>query len=357
VRIPAPDLWAPGHPALTELHLEVPGEAGWTERVGLRELRWDRGRLRLNGRWLGLHGASLQEDAPCVGDALRPAHMDAIVARLRRIRANATRSQHPLSPALLERLDGAGILLWQGVGPLDAPGNWTSRTPAQRRRARRRVELNARQTRIHPSVLTWNLANEVAGDGHSGGEAAHIDRSARMLHALDPGRPVAVDVWGSALPNDDSGRLYRSVDLVGVTMYEGWYQRPGEPASAIVPNVRRRLEELHRIFAGRVLVVSEFGAEANALNPSTAPGGWTYQARVLARNIRAFCADRALDGWLVWALQDFALIPTFGGGSIRTALPSLRLVPGVNQKGLFTYAGKPKPSAEVVRRLSPRPPP
>ena len=116
-------------PALQALRLEVPGEAGFTARVGLRELRWAGGRLRLNGEALVLRGASIQEDAPGRGDALTDADVDAIVARLQAIGANATRSQHPLSPALLERLDAAGILVWQGVGPVDAPGAWTSRRP------------------------------------------------------------------------------------------------------------------------------------------------------------------------------------------------------------------------------------
>ena len=40
VRIPRPDLWEPGHPTLEGLRLEVPGEAVFTARVGLREVRW-----------------------------------------------------------------------------------------------------------------------------------------------------------------------------------------------------------------------------------------------------------------------------------------------------------------------------
>jgi hypothetical protein len=353
VRVQNPDLWSPGHPALTDLHLFVPGEAGWTERVGLRELRWSGGRLRLNGAPLRLHGASMHEDAEGRGDALLPADMDAIVQRLQSIGANATREQHAVNPALLERLDAAGILVWQEVGPVDAPGNWTSDTPAERRRAIERVRVSERQTAIHPSVLAWSLGNEVARDGHPGGQAQFVDRASRLLHFLDPGRPTTVDIWGSALPFSSQTLLYRDLDMVGVTMYEGWYQRPGEPAGAIGPNVRRRLAQVHRIFAGRPVVVTEFGAEANTLNRAGTPGSDAFQARVLGRNIRAFRGDRALDGWLVWALQDFAVIPTFQGGSIREALPALRLVRGVNQKGVFTYAGNPKPaSLAVVRRLS-----
>jgi hypothetical protein len=351
-RVESPDLWAPGHPALSELHVEVAGEAGWTEQVGLRELRWSGGRLRLNGTPLRLQGASLQEDARGRGDALRPADMDALVGRLKAIGANATRAQHPLNPALLERLDAAGILVWQEIGPVDAPGNWTSDTSSERRRALARDRTTVRQLAIHPSVMAWSLGNEVARNGHTGGQAQYIDTAARMLHELDPARPVAVDVWGSALPFDSSGLLYRHIDLIGVTLYEGWYQRPGEPASRIRPNLRRRLAKIHRIFAARPLVVTEFGAEANALNPRGRPGSASYQARVLDRSIRTFNADRPLDGWLVWAIQDFAVIPTFQGGSIRRILPRLRLVAGVNQKGLFTYTGAAKPSVAVVRSLS-----
>jgi hypothetical protein len=137
-----------------------------------------------------------------------------------------------------------------------------------------------------------------------------------------------------------------------VTMYEGWYERPGEPPAAVADNLRRRLAVAHAVFAGHVLVLTEFGAEANRLNPTDAPGGEGYQARLIGDQLRVLRADRRLDGWLVWALQDFTLTPTFGGGSVRQALPGLRLVPGVNHKGLFAYDGRRKPSAAVVARAA-----
>jgi hypothetical protein len=143
--------------------------------------------------------------------------------------------------------------------------------------------------------------------------------------------------------------MYRHVDAIGVTLYEGWYQRPAEPLAAVTRNLRRRLQVAERTFRGRIVVATEFGAEASGLNATGGPGGFDYQARLLARHIATYRADAALDGWLVWVLQDFALIPTFCGGSIRQALPSLRLVAGVNQKGLFTYGGRPKPAVAVVR--------
>jgi beta-galactosidase/beta-glucuronidase len=347
-RIKDPDLWEPGHPALKALRLVIPGEAALDARVGLRELRWAGGRLLLNGQPLRLHGASLQEDAPGRGDALLPADMDAIVARLKAIGANATRSQHPLSDALLDRLDAAGILVWQGVGPVDAPGAWTSRTPAQQRRALRRVRLNVVEARIHPSVVAWNLANEVAGNGHYGGQPEYVDSAAQLVHRLDPGRPAAIDVWGTHMP-DVAGPMYRHIDAVGATNYEGWYDDTYATPDVVRARIGQWLAQLHATFPGKVLIVSEFGAEANRLNPPGAPGSESFQARLLTEHIGVYDATPWLAGALVWNLQDFALAPSFAGGSIRHEVPSIRLVRGINQKGLFTYGGKPKPAVAAVR--------
>ena len=54
---------------------------------------------------------------------------------------------------------------------------------------------------------------------------------------------------------------------------------------------------------------------------------------------------------LVWVLRDYPLTPSFSGGSIHRVLTHLRLIEGLNQKGLFTYPGRAKPAAAVVARL------
>jgi beta-galactosidase/beta-glucuronidase len=226
--------------------------------------------------------------------------------------------------------------VWQGVGPVDAPGAWTSRTDALRRRALRRVRLNVIQARLHPSVVTWNLANEVAGNGHPGGQPEYVDAAAQLVHRLDPGRPAAVDVWGTHLP-DIAGPMYTHVDAIGATNYEGWYEDTLAPPATVQAAIDGWLQRLHRSFPDKVLVVSEFGAEANKLNAPGAPGSESFQASLL-------------DGELVWNLQDFALAPSFAGGSIRHQVPAIRLVRGINQKGLFTYGGKPKTAVAAVRQ-------
>jgi hypothetical protein len=346
--IDKPALWSPDAPNLYDLHLEVPGQTSYNARTGLRDLVKRGVHLYLNGRRLALHGASINEDAPGRGDALTPADMDAIVSELKAIHANSTRSQHALSPALLDRFDKAGIMVWQGVGPVDAPGAWTSTTPARQRAARERVLTSVNQLRLHPSIIAWSLANEVAGDGHPGGQAAYVDDMAQELHRRDPGRVVSVDVWGNHTPSNPNVRLYRHLDAVGTTNYVGWYEATREPRAVVAKLVRASVASFEAAFPGKVVVVTEFGAEASAANPRLEPGGFGFQTRLLATHLRAYKGDDRLSGMLIWALRDFAVAPSFAGGSIHRLVPEIKIVKGVNQKGLYDYIGRPKPSVHMV---------
>lgn len=348
VMIDDPVLWSPRDPQLWNLVLEVPGETVVRRRVGLRELRWDDGGLRLNGRRLVLAGVSVPPDVEGRGDAFTAADADRVVEQLRAAGANATRAQHPLPAALLDRFDAAGILVWQQIGPWDPAGAWSARTPAQRARATERVRrtLDAQQT--HPSIVAWSLGNEVTGNGHPAGQGTWIDATAGLLHRLDPGRPVGVDLWGRHLPRAP-GLVTRRLDVVGVTDYTGWYEEPGAPPAVQAARVRDRIATLRRLFPGRPIVVTEFGTASNRRNPAAAPGGLRYQAHLLARRARELRRARVA-GMIAWTLRDFALRPDFTGGSIERVAPHIHLTPGLNEKGVFTYGGHAKPAVAALRQ-------
>ena len=346
-----PALWSPGKPNLYEMKLNAGPSGGWQTIVGLRELQWKSGRLRINGKPIVLYGASIHEDVRGRGDGLMPEDQDAIVARLKRIGANSTRALHPLSPALLERLDWAGILVWQTVGPFDSPGNWIARTPTMRRTATRRVRAALDDGQTHPSVLTWGIANEVADNGHPSGQASWVDAIARELHRRDPSRPTSIDIWGTHIPNRP-GRMYRHIDLIGVTSYIGWYEFPHDSRERKANRIRGRVARVRRVFPGKSLFVTEFGAEANALNKRNRHGGFDYQADLIGLHLRTYESLPQVDGMIIWNLSDFALTPSFAGGSIVKRVPGIRVVKGLNQKGLFDYNGRAKPSAREALAAS-----
>ncbi|HTZ88510.1 MAG TPA: glycoside hydrolase family 2 TIM barrel-domain containing protein [Solirubrobacteraceae bacterium] len=372
VTVASPALWSPSHPNLYTLQLSVPAgggvpseatpsstapaqapsppESSYTARVGLRELTWHGGRLFLNGRQLRLHGASLQEDAKGHGDALTSADQSTLISELRAIGANTVRSQHPLAPAMLEKLDAAGIMVWQGIGPVEGASNWYSSTPRLLREAEQQARTAASAAQLHPSIIAWNLVDEVARNGHDAAEVSYVQTLRKWLHEHDPTRMVAVDVWGDHPPTQ-AGALYQGIDAVAETDYTGWYDIPQESPAGQEASMRARLRAQENTFAGKVLIVSEFGAESNTLNASGTPGSYSFQSSLLARHIRVYAADRKLTGMLVWDLRDYPLVPQFYGGSITFKLPKLKLIEGINQKGLFTYGGSAKPAVATVARL------
>jgi hypothetical protein len=190
----------------------------------------------------------------------------------------------------------------------------------------------------------------VAGNGRDRDEVRYVQDSARWLHAHDPTRIVAVDIWGTHPPSQ-AGTLYDGIDAIAETDYTGWYEDPHGSSAQLAAQMRARLAAMERTFPGRVLVVSEFGAESNTLNPPGAPGSYGFQSRLLTEHIDVYRADPHLTAMFVWVLRDYPLTPTFEGGSIHAKLPGLRLIEGLNQKGLFTYAGEPKPAAAAVAKL------
>ena len=350
VTVADPAVWSPSTPSLYELNLAVGEESGYFARVGLRELTWHEGRMFLNGRQLKLHGASIQEDVKGHGDALTPADQNMLVGELKAIGANAVRSQHPLEPAMLERLDASGLLVWQGIGPVEGASEWHSTTPQLNGEAEQQARTAAIAAQLHPSIIAWNLVDEVAHNGHDAAEVSYVQTLTHWLHEHDPTRMVAVDVWGDHPPLV-AGALYRGVDAVAETDYTGWYDSPQDSDAQQRALMRARLRAQERTFAGKVLIVSEFGAESNTLNPPGAAGSYAYQSAVLARHIAVYSADPKLSGMLVWDLNDYPLVPSFEGGSIHFKLPQVKLIEGLNQKGLFTYGGSAKPAAGVVARL------
>jgi beta-glucuronidase len=350
VPAPAPALWSPASPSLYQLRITLGSESSYTARVGLRQLSWQGGRLELNGQPLKLHGASVQADTLGHGDALTAADEDTVVSELKAIGANAMRSQHPLDPGLLERLDAAGILVWQGVGPVEGAANWYSTTPQLLSAAERQAHAAVIAAELHPSIFAWNVVNEVAGNGRDEAEVRYVRDTARWLHSRDPTRMVAVDVWGDH-PPQHAGALYSEADAVAETDYTGWYDSPHASEAELGAQMRARLARMARTFAGKVLMISEFGAESNALNPPGAAGSYAYQSRLLSQHIAIYTADPQVSGMLIWLLRDYPLNPSFEGGLIHGVLPHLRLIEGLNEKGLFTYGGQAKPAAALIARL------
>ena len=340
-----PALWSPQDPRRYELRVEVPGEATLRRMIGLRELTWSARGLALNGKPLMLRGAALPADARGRGDALRPVDEARIIEQLRAVGANATRSQLPLSESMLERLDAAGILVWQLIGPFEHAGLKSQTTTPEAGRDRALRVAEAKQP--HPSILAWTLTNELNGAGRPD-QQRYVRMTTRRLHAIDPTRPVAVDMWGSHQPAAPGG-LFSELDAIGVTDYVGWYSDLDAGPQGQAAVARDRLARLRALFPDKPIVITELGA-IGTRRAGAGFGGLRFQADLLGRRIAALHGVPGLSGTIVWSLRDYALRPDFDGGSVVKLRPGLRITPGLNEKGLYDYAGRPKPSLAAVRR-------
>jgi len=247
---------------------------------------------------------------------------------------------------MLARLDAAGVLVWQEVGPWEPGGRWRFETPAQIEAARDRALRVAEAGQASPSILTWTLTNEVAGNGQPA-QREYIRQTARRLHAVDPTRPVAADLWGRVLPN--RAGVFSVVDAIGVTDYVGWYEGLDKDAAGQAAMTAERLARLRGLYPDKPIVVTELGAAGTDRIAGDGFGGLRYQAALLGRRLRDLRDEPQLSGTIVWNLRDYALRPDFRGGSVLELRPSLTLEPGLNEKGLYDFAGRAKPSLAAVR--------
>ena len=143
--------------------------------------------------------------------------------------------------------------------------------------------------------------------------------------------------------------MYEHVDAIGYTNYLGWYEGTYATPEELEELIRTKVASFRELFPDKVIAVTEFGAEGSTRTASDRPGGLPFQSNLLRTHIRTYASIPGLSGMLVWNLRDFAVAPSFGGGSIVEIVPDISILRGLNEKGLHRYDGRPKPSARVVR--------
>ncbi len=347
--VPAPELWKPEDPKLysARLTLRDRGAVQQVDRrqVGLRSVTVKRGLLYLNNRRIKLAGASIHEDMPGSGAALTNADMDRIVADLKEVGANVTRSHYLLNDRLLDRLDRAGIMVWSQapIWQRDRRAN-VLRQPLQRRRAWETVRRTVIGARSHPSVITHSVANELWSrpDDRPSVTRLYLERAQEIARDYDPTLPISVDINGR--PHHPEQFTYHHFDMLGINQYFGWYRWVENFA-----DLPLYLQEMRDLYPGLALVMTEFGAEARpelASAPVTRKGSYAFQTFHLQRTLDV--ADAApISGAIYWTLREFEIYPGWSGGA-GPRPPQFR--PNTrHQKGLLTYDGQRKPAWYLAR--------
>ncbi|HEX6712988.1 MAG TPA: glycoside hydrolase family 2 TIM barrel-domain containing protein, partial [Thermoleophilaceae bacterium] len=298
IDIPSPRLWAPGHPTLYQLTVDVPGGQRTTTHFGIR--RWTvsgGGRLLLNGKAIVLRGASFHEQTEATGAALTPDDRNELVGELRAVGANFAREHYPPHPALLEAFDRAGVVFWEQI-PVWRVSAKQLRSGFYRHNAISALRDAVMRDRNHASIAAWSVSNETLRGGSA--EVKYLREARALLDRLDPTGLVAADK--ALRPLSDLPRSYRLLDAIGLNEYVGWY-------GGRTRELPRDLATVHRRFPRQALVITEFGAEANRAGRAGSKGTYAFQQRFLASHLRIFDRTPYVSGALAWVLRDFAVRP------------------------------------------------
>lgn len=348
-----PALWRPRRGRLYRVTVGARSDDGrrstYRLAFGVRRLTRTRdGRILLNGRRLNLRGASMHEDEPTTGAALRSGQRRMYVARLRELGATVTRAHYPLHPGIMESLDRAGILYWS-----QAPIYQLPNANLNRRRVRAAAIRVNRETvlanRNHPSIFVWSLANELAHANYEVGAIGpgyvrFVRHGARTVRKLDRTRLVGIDRH-SRIGEPFFNPVLRRLDVIGVNEYFGWYSAsaPGYRSSR-TSDLSPYLDQVRRAFPRQGLFVTEFGAEATV--PGSGKGSFDYQTNFLRQHLAIHASKPYVFGSVIWALKDFRVTPGWQGGNSRA-----RATPPWNNKGLIDQNGGPKPAFYAMRDL------
>jgi beta-glucuronidase len=332
-----PHLWSPLDPHLYQVSIQASGggSAGWQLESGIRSVNVVNGRLFINWRPASPRGGFFHEDSPKTNGAADPARMQLVIDRLKSIGGTILRTHYPLDPYFHQLADRQGVLIWSEIPVFQISGRLLALKDV-RRAAARMLRDNILANGSHPSVIAWSLGNELNPEPTSV-EASYYADQAKLVHSLDPTRPVALAIQGYPLAGCQPA--YAPIQLLGLNSYFGWY--PGPNGSiADRSQLSAFLDQMRACYTQQALMVTEFGAEANRHGPTEERGTYEFQADIMNYHLSIYANKPWLSG-AIGMLMAFHARPGWAGGN---PYPS----PPMHEKGIFDFLGNPKPAAGVV---------
>lgn len=161
--VPQPHLWTAETPYLytVSLRLKLNGQTVQTYngKVGIREIAWDGGIYRINGRPVKFHGATHHDLSPVNGRSITDEEMKRDLQMMKDANMNFLRTSHyPPAPRLLELCDSIGMYVMCEVPFGFGESNLKDSTFLDDLKNRARLTL--RRDKNHPSVVVWSVGNE-----------------------------------------------------------------------------------------------------------------------------------------------------------------------------------------------------
>lgn len=288
-------LWHPDTPRLYRMKVSA-GDDELESSFGIRKIETRGTQLLLNGEPLKMAGANRPVDDPTYG-SLEPAE---VVERDLRLMKEAGLElmriiHYAPDERVVEWADRHGMLLI-----LEA-GNWQLSpeqmdSPLMRARWRTQMGELVERDWNHPSVIAWSVGNEFASNTRSGIEWVRDGRD--FVRSLDSSRLVTFASNRAAAasnrrPTDEASGL---VDLVMINTYSSGAE------------LARTFDHVHELWPDKPLLVSEYGARADAVNVYGEPMDGDASA-LSEQYFNDFLATVRARPWIsgtsVWTFNDY----------------------------------------------------
>ncbi|MBT8319066.1 MAG: glycoside hydrolase family 2, partial [Gramella sp.] len=337
-----PELWSPEDPKLYQLRASlVDADSGeildtYNSKFGCRWFEADPEKgFILNGKPIKLIGANRHQDFENMGNAVPNSIHRKDYQMIKEMGANFIRTAHyPQDPDVYRICDELGLLVWTEVPVI----NDVTDTEAYHQNAINMQKEQILQLYNHPSIVFWGIMNEIfirlvfTRDMPEADQKAKIKTSLELAEKLEAATKELDTTRLSVMAlheNDiyNTSGIADIPDVIGWNLYFGWYT-PG------LENLGKFLDEQHRKYPNRPLLISEYGPGSDSRIQTNDPKPWdfseAYQLKSHVSYLNQVIERDYMLGMAAWNFADF------GSSGRQDSRPY------INQKGLVNFNREPK---------------
>ena len=313
------------------------GDDYYEEPFGVRTVRVEGTSFLINGKPFYFKGFGKHEDSAFHGRGMDVCLDVKDVNLIHWLHANSFRTSHyPYAEEMYRLCDREGIVIIDEV-PAVGIGAGAGINPYEtfpiREHHEQVIKDMIARDKNHPCVVMWSLGNEPDTENFPESAYKYWHSLYELAHETDPSnRPVTLVCCQN---NYEKDMVTRSMDVVCINRYYGWYNLSGDLDAACY-GLNLELDFWEK--QNKPVMITEYGADAVAGIHECVPEMFSeeFQVEFYKRQNAQFDKRKFFIGEHVWNFADFATVQ----GCMR--------VDG-NKKGLFTRERRPKMAAHYFK--------
>ncbi len=328
-----PKLWHFDHPHLYRLDAALQGGHALQTTFGIRRIEIRDGGFYFNGERVRLMGVERMAGSNPEYGMAEPADWIAHDhADMQHLNCVYTRVHWPQDRRVLDWCDRHGMLIQTEVptwGNATFRGMTSEPSPEIMNNGLEQLREMIARDRNHPCIFSWGVCNEIGGQNPPA--YAFAKRMYQEAKRLDPKRLVTYA--SHSLFTTPAKDVAGEMDYVMFNEYVGSWQQGNET------DLARYLDEIHRAFPTKPLVISEYGY--CACTPDR-PEGDGRRVSVLLGHDKVFRERDYIAGLIFFCYNDYRThVGDRGAGALKQRV-----------HGVVDVYGERKPSYDELRRES-----